>query len=393
MKHVILLLLLISRVTFSHACEYSDSTIIFRVPSPIPKEVLKSGNFTPQNLNFTFANAPTEVQEACYYAGTILESNIQFHHPINILVNWSTELSISNLGTGKAAIAYVDNNSGTSVVLPVTQYENIYNTEVNGASEIDVIVTLNANVTWWYYGLDGNTPADKTDLVTTILHEMIHSIAMVSNLKVSDDSPVNSELPTKYDKLIVDSNQDFITDTYIYPNGSSELVSAITSNNLFFKETNIVEANVNNPVKIYVPETYVAGKSLTHFDDEFRSTVNGLMTRELGRGTSIHDTGPVLNGLLKDLGWNLIATGIDDNDHEKSPGLYPNPSNEHISVSGLNDMVDLSIYNVSGERVFVEEGYSNEKRIDISFLNNGIYFVKVPLLNGKRYIVLKFLKH
>lgn len=391
MKYIVLLSLLFVGVHFSIASEYSDSTVIYRVPSPISNEVLKSGNYLPRHLHFTFIDAPIAVQEACYYAGIILESNIQFHRPINISVNWSTELVYPKLGLGKASKAYIDYASGTPVALPVTIYENIYDVEVNGASEPDVLIQLNANIGWWYYDLDGNTPPDESDLVTVILHEMIHGLAMVSSIVVGGGS-ANSTFPSIYDKLIIDSKNDYITDTSIYPNNSPGLFSAITSNNLFLNGSYIVEANTNIPVKIHAPDTYAAGSSLTHFDDYYMSTINGLMTRRLNAGTSIHNTGPLLNGLLKDLGWNLVATDIDEMHYEDTLKLYPNPSSDYVSVSGLNSMVDLFMYDVSGQKVLEVVRYSNDNRIDISLLNKGIYFLKVTFPDNKRDTVLKFLK-
>lgn len=391
MKYTLLLFLLISGRSFSNASEYSDSTVIFRVPAPSSMEILKSGNSSPQYLHFTFINTPVVVQEACYYAGIIIESNIEFHRPINISVNWSSELVIPTLGMGQPTRAYIDYSSGTAVAIPVTIYENIHDTEVNGASEPDILLKLNANVDWWYYGLDGNTPADRADLVTTILHEIIHGIAMVSNLIVGDGS-VNSTFPSTYDRLIVDSEDDYITDTFIYPNDSPKLFAAITSNNLFLNGNYIVEANTNSPVKIHAPDPYAAGSSLAHFDAYYMSTINGLMTHKINAGTSIHNTGPLLNGLLKDLGWKLVATGIDDMYFEDDIKLYPNPSSEDVFVSGLTSMVDISMYDVAGQKVLEVKQYSNKNSIDISLLNKGIYLVKVAFPDNKRVIVLKLQK-
>lgn len=391
MKYIILLSLLFVGVNFSIASEYSDSTVIYRVSSPISKEALKSGSYIPKNLHFSFIDAPIGVQEACYYVGIILESTIQFHRPINISVNWSTELAIPTLGNGKPSKAYIDYSSGAPIAIPVTIYENILDAEFNGASEPDILIQLNANLGFWYYELDGDTPPDRSDLVTVILHEMIHGIAMISNLIVGGGSVI-STFPSIYDMLIVDSKNDYITDSSIYPNNSAGLFSAITSNNLFLTGNHILEANMNLPVKIHAPDIYAASSSLAHFDDYYMSTVNGLMTHKLNLGTSIHNTGPLLNGLLRDLGWNLVATDMDEMQYEDTLKLYPNPSSDYVAVSGLNCMVDLSLFDVSGQNVLEVRGYSNENSINISLLKNGIYFLKVTFPDDKGEIVLKVIK-
>ena len=39
----------------------------------------------------------------------------------------------------------------------------------------DIFITFNSNFTW-YYGLDGNTPSDKMDLFSVVMHEVAHGL-------------------------------------------------------------------------------------------------------------------------------------------------------------------------------------------------------------------------
>jgi hypothetical protein len=73
--------------------------------------------------------------------------------------------------------------------------------------------------------------------------------------------------------------------------------------------------------------------------------------------------------------------------------ICPNPSKDKITIFSLNIIgnTQLSIYNVSGERVFERQLTDNETQIDISALPRGVYFVRVQ--NEKMLEVGKFIKN
>lgn len=56
-----------------------------------------------------------------------------------------------------------------------------------------------------------------------------------------------------------------------------------------------------------------------------------------------------------------------------SVSVYPNPSNNTISISGNNEIKSISVFNVLGKRVLSSSSYKN---IDISQLSNGLYILK-----------------
>lgn len=60
--------------------------------------------------------------------------------------------------------------------------------------------------------------------------------------------------------------------------------------------------------------------------------------------------------------------------------LYPNPVNDKFTVSLENDLKQIEIYNLQGQKVLS----SKQKEVDVSQLNKGVYFVKVEDENGVR---------
>ncbi len=72
--------------------------------------------------------------------------------------------------------------------------------------------------------------------------------------------------------------------------------------------------------------------------------------------------------------------------------IYPNPANDKIiiSSSAITGNTNLSIFNVSGEKVLEKQLTENETQIDISTLPRGVYFVR--LQNEKMVEVGKMVK-
>ena len=76
--------------------------------------------------------------------------------------------------------------------------------------------------------------------------------------------------------------------------------------NLFFNGVNAASANFGLPVELFSPVQYLPGSSYNHLDDgTFDGTPNALMTHSIAFGEVAHDPGPVVLGLLQDLGWQL----------------------------------------------------------------------------------------
>lgn len=82
---------------------------------------------------------------------------------------------------------------------------------------------------------------------------------------------------------------------------------------------------------------------------------------------------------------NIIAIQNIHNNNSNAT-IYPNPSNNHIKIGGmdLKDIERISIFNSIGQKVYESEIY--EDGIDISELDNGIYFV---LINENDNIIRK----
>jgi hypothetical protein len=65
--------------------------------------------------------------------------------------------------------------------------------------------------------------------------------------------------------------------------------------------------------------------------------------------------------------------------------IYPNPATDNLSITAypLYRNESIEIFSSAGETVFKSEIRNPKSEIDISFLINGIYFIKVTSMEGK----------
>jgi len=114
----------------------------------------------------------------------------------------------------------------------------------------------------------------------------------------------NIFLPSIFDYYVDDSSGKNVTE---YTNGSTDLGTLYTSNNLWFDGENAVAANCDSRVKLYAPSTWQGGSSYVHLDmTTFANTENSLMVPAIGYGSSQHNLGDVTLGVLKDIGWTIV---------------------------------------------------------------------------------------
>jgi len=78
----------------------------------------------------------------------------------------------------------------------------------------------------------------------------------------------------------------------------------------------------------------------------------------------------------------LDVTSIDENG-QTGLIVYPNPANSVLYLSGIETMEQISVCNLSGEEVYVKQGFTNQIHLDN--MPNGIYLLKVKT-NTQMYI-------
>src|SRR5262249_36250725 len=121
-------------------------------------------------------------------------------------------------------------------------------------------------------------------------------------------------------------------------NPSAALGTQFVSDNLFFDGTNAIAGAGGTKPKLYAPNPWEQGSSVSHLDQgAYTGTQNALMRPALAMGTSIHDPGPITLGMFQAIGWTTASS--DDpiagltaaND---GPTTIGDPTNLTAAISG-----------------------------------------------------------
>lgn len=86
---------------------------------------------------------------------------------------------------------------------------------------------------------------------------------------------------------------------------------------------------------------------------------------------------------------NPITSGINEPGNASTNFVYPNPSSDKIFLNTILS-VELSIYNYTGQ--IVKSIHCDSGQVDVSDLNNGIYFLKVKVRDSDKLSIYKFVK-
>ena len=187
-----------------------------------------------------------------------------------------------------------------------------------GEPHIEVIVsTLFSN--YFYFGLDGRPGKDQYDFVSLSLHEIAHGLGFNDSFRVinGEDNPkgqygIGGERhPTIYDVFVFDHSTSVLPARLVksvgYANPSSELYAAITGIKLFWHGNKTLKASEGfHPVLLWAPKNHSIS-SIAHLDDDAYppGTPNTLMTPSLLSGHAVHQPGPIVLGMLADMGWKI----------------------------------------------------------------------------------------
>ncbi len=162
-----------------------------------------------------------------------------------------------------------------------------------GGAGRDLDIDVNAAADW-YLGTDGQA-GRQFDLVTVALHELAHGIGVTSKVQATGWAGT----PHVYDRNVVTGA------------GEGRVWASsrwLTSNDLYWSGPRAVAANDGVRPRLYAPGTWAQGTSYVHLDEATYPTgdPNSLMTPFFSRGEAVHDVGPILRGMMFDMGWNGV---------------------------------------------------------------------------------------
>lgn len=293
-------------------------------------------------------NFPTgDARTALQYAVDIWRFYVSSTQTIRIQADW-VDLKDSK-ALAEAWPAYLPRNfpnaPQSNTGYPVALAEMLAGQQFNGDSA-DIIISVNSAQTNWYFGTDGNTPAGKFDFVSVILHEIAHGLGFLPSFDATtypngswgNLSGRDAGYKTIYDsRCIFGTQHNFpaynLTNTTSYPNPSSSLYSALTSDNVFYDGDATYSFTGSALPKLYAPSTWAGGSSISHLDENRYppGDLNSLMTVAIDSAEAIHSPGIMTLCMLKDLGWSVQRVVI-----------FNRPAGSVVFQQGTTDTVKWS---------------------------------------------------
>ncbi|HDP75897.1 MAG TPA: T9SS type A sorting domain-containing protein, partial [Bacteroidales bacterium] len=273
-----------------------------------------------------------------YYSLRVLLSNYKMKYPIDLLVEDKDTLYIVVM---EQATTY-----NLTVNVKNTKNENLSNAEVNLTDYGTLKTDSEGNCTF-----NGLLPGNIMGYVY-FYNYIWRSIFM----DLTSDSTINVNLiPERYTATFyVTSKGDPIINAEIIIEGLDTLHTGLNG----YAQSTYIPFGNSIPYTVKVKDYYTHTGTFDIWDTDVLVTVN------------------------------LTPLGIDDNYDDLQPTIYPNPTTDFITVSGINNF-SITIFDLNG-RVVYQNSNQNSK-IDIGFLPKGMYIVK--LNTSKGLSIHKVLKH
>jgi hypothetical protein len=376
----------------------------------LPENTPPNSRTTAATLSFEItydSNFPAEGKAAIEKATSIWANYLVSQVPIRLKVTWQA-LSGSTLAVSGATKIY-RNFAGApyqNIWFPVPLAESLAGRDLNNGED-DITLNL-SNKFNWNYATDGKPVAGKYDLVSVVLHELGHGLGFSGSFSLNTSNAAQgqwgqSSSGTIFDVFLQDSKNILLTNTAIYGNPSAGLLAVMTSGSLYFGLKNTKFKN--NLPKLYAPNPYVEGTSISHFDETTypSGNANSLMSPKVQAGEVVQNPGDLLLNAFFEMGWfvknlGVTVTGIESviqKDFETI--IFPNPSSEILYVAipnnGKTRPVRIELMNQQGRVLQVlEEENILSKTIEISIneLPTGLYFLRV--FDDLQVITKKFIK-
>jgi hypothetical protein len=255
-----------------------------------------------------------QAKAAVEYAANIWASLLVSPQPIVIEAYWESfdDPDVLGLTGAKWLFKNFDGAPLTDTWYPVALANKLAGEDLR-PDDVDIRLRLNGDRTDWYFGTDGLPPPDRYDLVTVTLHELMHGLGVSGSMRVSADGAGRwgslffalGPAPDIYDYFLVNGSNRQLIDTTTFENPSPELGEALTGGDIFFGGPTATLANGGLPPKLHAPGEWEQASSVYELDEAAYppGSPNALLTPKLAKGEVIRQPGPIVLGILDDLGW------------------------------------------------------------------------------------------
>ena len=240
--------------------------------------------------------AKTEVQAAI----DVWSANFQSDVPITVEATWGRSSSWGILGSARPGSYYsgFEGAPDASLWYPSALANALAKKDLDKISS-EIIIQVNSTASWNQRG-DGQPTNREYDLESVMLHELAHGLGFLSNNSYDTFFGYGSiDQPTPFDAYTQTPDGTRLADL---PSPSLELGNAL-ENDLVWGGAIATKVNGGNKPKLFTPNPYEAGSSVSHLDEKTfsKSGFDSVMTPNLDAGEIFHDPGPLLLAMMEDI--------------------------------------------------------------------------------------------
>ncbi|MEY2472487.1 MAG: large repetitive protein [Actinomycetota bacterium] len=244
------------------------------------------------------ANVPPAARDAVDFAMTIWARRVVSSVPIEVDVEWGGGLP-RNVASSTEPLGYEPVGGSLQ---PLALANALAGRDLApGVSDSRLLLGSGIR---WYMGVDGNAPANATDMVTMVLHELGHVLGFDASFRRGGAGLTwgREGQPVGLDTGLFDTATGALVDA-----SSADALSSATSGRIVWRGS-ARDSRGHAPI-MYAPGAYEPSSSLSHFDDNAypQGDPDALMTSLIRRGEVIRRIGPATLGVLRDLGWTVNA--------------------------------------------------------------------------------------
>lgn len=213
-----------------------------------------------------------------------------------------------------------------------------------GGDQADIEASFSSAFSSWYFGTDAKPPAGTYDLVTVVLHELLHGMGF-SGMYYYDEGTAEGHLwsgmPAIVDRALAAYDGRLLVDAYA--SGTAELGALLVGDALYASGARLTSRAGEARPRLYAPAVWSPGSSLYHWDEHTypAGDAESLMTPRLAGGEAVHRLGLLTLAVLEDMGWAVDQDGDGVPDETDVCPAHSDPEQADLDTDALGDACDL----------------------------------------------------
>ena len=173
---------------------------------------------------------------------------------------------------------------------------------VLGLPYADIDATFSSSEPSFYFGTDGAPGTGQIDFESVVLHELGHGLGFMGGMTVT------AGVGAEPDAMVFDKFGVAGAGTSLQSLSGTALGSALTGGAVSWNGSQGRSANGGVNPRLYAPSTWQDGSSFSHLDEGSypAGSPDALMTPYIGHQEVIRSPGPLVAGMMRDVGWDAV---------------------------------------------------------------------------------------